>query len=214
MGQPVLGRANVETRDVAEETDSMKAIACVDIQSPTIQSRAFLRDAALVLGGSIVLALSAQIAVPMWPVPATAQTLAVVLLGALLGSRRAPVAVLAYLAQGANGLPVFANGGVGPFYMLGPTGGYLLGFVGAAWLVGRLVENGWGKRMSTTLAAMFLGHVVLFACGLVWLSTFVGATSAVAVGLTPFIPGCVLKVCLATALLPHLQRLTSRHDEA
>jgi biotin transport system substrate-specific component len=116
-----------------------------------------LRDAVLVFGGAIGLALLAQIQVPLQPVPVTGQTFGVLLVGALLGSRRGALSMLTYLSLGAAGLPVFAGLGAGASHFAGPTGGYLVGFVMAAWLVGRLAERGWDRRIHTTALAMLLG---------------------------------------------------------
>lgn len=180
-----------------------------DVARPTARSRAVAYDLSLILGGSLFLALCAQASVRIGIVPITGQTFGVVMVGALLGSRRGALAVLAYLAEGASGMPVFANGAAGLPYMLGPTGGYLLGFAPAAWLTGALAERGWDRHVGATLLAMTLGHAVLFATGLAWLSCYFALASSwqgvghvFAVGLLPFLPGTVLKVCLATALLP------------
>lgn len=177
-----------------------------DILRPTVRRSALLYDAALVLAGSLLIALSAQIAIPLpfSPVPITGQTMAVLLVGALLGARRGSLAVLVYIAEGMAGLPVFAPGGaVGPARLLGPTGGYLVGFVAAAYLVGLLAERGWDRRVSTTAAAMALGNVVIYTVGVLWLTVFVGSFSAaLAAGVVPFIPGDLVKIVIAALLLP------------
>jgi biotin transport system substrate-specific component len=182
----------------------MAYLTYADVLRPAAQRNERLYDAALILSGSLLVALSAQIAIrlPFSPVPITGQTLAVLLVGALLGARRGSLALLAYLAEGAAGLPVFANGSAGPTYMSGPTGGYLFGFVLAAGLTGALAERGWDRRVWLTALAMVLGNVVIYACGLVWLSTFVGIERAPELGMTPFIVGDLLKIALAAALLP------------
>lgn len=108
----------------------------------------------LVVAGSVLIALLAQLEIPLQPVPITGQTFGVLLVGALLGSRLGAVTVLTYLAWGAIGLPVFAGGISGPARLVGPTGGYLVGFVGAAFLVGWLSERGWDRRILTTAVAM------------------------------------------------------------
>ena len=161
--------------------------------------RGLLKDAILVLGASLSIALSAQIALqlPFSPVPITGQTLAVLLLGALLGSKRGALSVLAYLAEGTAGLPVFAGGGSGPAWLLGPTGGYLLGFVVAAWVVGSLSEHVWDRSVAGTLVIMLAGSATIYLFGLLWLAHFVGADKALALGLIPFVPGDSLKIALA-----------------
>ena len=181
-----------------------------DILRPTVRRSAWLYDAALVLAGSLLIALSAQVAIllPFSPVPVTGQTLAVLLVGALLGSRRGSLAVLTYVVQGLAGLPVFAGGAFGLVRLLGPTGGYLVGFVAAAFLVGLLAERGWDRRVSTTAAAMTLGNLVIYATGALWLAAFVGGLDqALALGVAPFIPGDLLKIGAAALLLPAGWRL-------
>jgi biotin transport system substrate-specific component len=129
--------------------------------------------------------------------------MAVLLVGALLGSRRGSLAVLVYIAQGLAGLPVFAGGAAGPARLLGPTGGYLVGFVLAAYLVGLLAERGWDRRVGTTAAAMALGNVVIYAVGALWLAVFVGGlVPALTAGVLPFIPGDLVKIAAAALLLP------------
>jgi biotin transport system substrate-specific component len=161
-------------------------------------------DLALVLGGSLFIALSAHIAVPLpfSPVPITGQTLAVLMVGALLGSRHGALAVLAYLAEGMAGLPVFAGGVAGPARLLGPTGGYLLGFVVAAWVTGWLAERGWDRRVGTTLLMMVAGNAVIYAVAVPYLASLVGGGNALALGFYPFIAGDVVKTLVAAAFLP------------
>lgn len=163
-----------------------------------------LYDVALIVGGSLFVALSARIAIPLpfSPVPITGQTLAVLLVGALLGSRRGASALLLYLLEGAVGLPVFAGGMSGLAYMLGPTGGYLIGFVCAAFVAGLLAEKRWDRRPQKSALAMLLGNLVIYVCGLSWLARFVGVDKALALGFCPFIAGDLMKLALATVLLP------------
>jgi biotin transport system substrate-specific component len=181
-------------------------LTVADLIRPDEKKAARLYDGALVLGGSLLIALCTQIAVG-YPVPWTGQTFAVLMVGALLGSRRGALSVLAYLMQGLAGLPVFSHGKAGLGVFFGPTGGYLIGFVLAAYVVGRLAERGWDRRPVTTVLAMMLGNVVLYGCGLAWLACLVHLLgrplgSVLAVGLYPFLPGEIVKIALATALLP------------
>jgi len=171
---------------------------------PAPRRQALLYDAVLVTGLSLLIGLSAQVAVrlPFSPVPVTAQTLAVLLAGLLLGGRRGALCVLLYLCEGTAGLPVFAGGASGPVYLLGPTGGYLLGFVVAAWLVGSLAERGWDRRSVTTVAAMLLGSAVIYIAGAAWLARYVGAERALSLGVYPFIPGDAVKIALAALFVP------------
>ena len=190
----------------------------VDVLQPSMtRRRAFLLyDLALVSGGSLLVALAAQIAIPLpfSPVPITGQTLAVLLIGALLGSRRSAGSLSLYLIEGALGLPVFAGGRSGLAYMLGPTGGYLIGFVAAAFVTGWLAERQWDRRARSNVLVMLLGNVVIYACGLPWLARFVGADRALVLGLYPFIAGDLLKLALATLALPWGWKVLAKgHDD-
>ncbi len=175
-----------------------------DAMRPSVQSRIILYESVLIVGGSLLLALSAQVAIPLpfSPVPITGQTLAVLLIGASYGSRRGMLCLLAYLSEGIAGLPVFAGGNAGLVYMLGPTGGYLFGFCVAGFVTGFLAERGWDRRWISSFLAMLLGNATIYVFGLAWLAHFVGADRAVSLGLFPFVPGDLLKLVLGTLLLP------------
>lgn len=175
-----------------------------DLFRPARRLPAAIYSAALVIAGALLIALGAKLTIPLpfTPVPVTAQTLAVVLVGVLLGSCRGSVAALAYLAAGAMGLPVFSWAGCGLAWLLGPTGGYLAGFVAAAWIAGRLAECGFDRRLPTAALAMSAGIAAVYACGLPWLALYVGWPNVLALGLVPFLPGAALKVLVATAVLP------------
>lgn len=179
-----------------------------DLVRPSEKWLAWLYDAAVAVGGSIVIALCAQVAVG-GPVPITGQTFALLMVAALLGSRRAVLCVLTYLAEGLLGFPVFAQGGAGLSVILGPRGGYLIGFLAVAYIVGSLAERGWDRRPATTVLAMILGNLGLYACGLAWLFCLVhvfakplGGHGVLAVGLYPFVAGDAVKIALAAILLP------------
>ncbi len=181
------------------------SLTYADVLRPCAKKYSILYDVALVIGGSLLIGLSAQIAVklPFSPVPITCQTLAVLMAGALLGRIRGSLCVLAYIAEGVAGLPVFALGRGGLAALAGPSGGYLVGFVAAAYITGFLAEKGWDRRFSTTILAMLLGDAALYAFGLLWLSYLFGFNSAVlAVGLYPFITGDILKILIAGMMLP------------
>jgi biotin transport system substrate-specific component len=162
------------------------------------------REIVLILVSSWLVALTAQIVIPLQPVPITGQTFGVLLIGALLGRKRGTLALLTYLAQGGMGLPVFAGGTGGLARLAGPTGGYLIGFVVAAFVVGWLSEKGWDRRFTTTAIAMLIGNAVIYALGLPWLAAFVGWEAVLRVGLFPFIGGDLLKVILAAVALPQV----------
>ena len=134
--------------------------------------------------------------------PVTGQTFAVLLLAAIYGSKRGPAAVLTYLALGFCGLPVFAGGAFGAARLLGPTAGYLAGFLGAAFIVGTLSERGWDRQPWTAAAGMIVGNLVIYIAGVAWLSGFVRWKFVLFTGVFPFLAGDVLKVGLATFLLP------------
>ncbi len=128
----------------------------------------------------------------------------------LLGPKRGPAAVGAYLAEGAAGLPVFAGGAGSLVYMAGPTGGYLVGFLPAVWVVGVLARRGWDRRLLSAAAAMGLGTAVIFACGLAWLWAWMGFAPVEALltaGLIPFLPGAAVKIVAAAVALPLLWKL-------
>jgi len=175
-----------------------------DLLRPCERKRAALYDIALIIGGSLLIGLCAQVKVllPFSPVPITAQTFAVLMIGTLLGAWRGSLCVLTYIVQGVAGLPVFALGG-GFAVLIGPTGGYLVGFVPAAYITGLLAQKGWDRRIVTTILAMVLGNIVIYAFGLLWLCCLTGINRAVpAVGLYPFVVGDLLKIALAAAVLP------------
>ncbi|AEV16155.1 MAG: biotin transporter BioY [Thermus sp.] len=182
--------------------------------------RTLARDLSLVLGGSLLVALTAQVALPLpfTPVPITLQTLGVLLVGAALGSRLGFLALTAYLLEGAMGLPVFAGGTGGLAKILGPTGGFLLAFPLAAGLVGLLVERlGLDRKPLGTLLAMLLGNALLYLLGLPWLAAwlagvgkFAGTGALLAMGLFPFLPGDLVKAVLAALLLPSAWRFLGR----
>ncbi len=183
-------------------------LTVADLARPAERRLARFYDVALIVGGSLAIALCAQLAIG-GPVPITGQTFAVLMVGALLGTRRGALCILTYLAEGMLGLPVFAQGKAGLATFFGPTGGYLVGFLGATWLVGALAQRGWDRRLASSMLMMVLGDGVLYACGLAWLWCLAhllaqpfGGRSILAIGLYPFLGGEVVKVALAMALLP------------
>ena len=166
-------------------------------------------EVGLVVGGSLFIALSARLVVPLpfSPVPVTGQTFAVLLVGALLGGWRGGLSVFLYLLQGLAGLPVFAGGATGLARFTGPTGGYLVGFLAAAVVVGLLAQRGWDRKVWTTAVAMGVGNALIYAFGLPWLARFVGPERVFHLGLAPFIPGDLAKLILAALALPTGWRL-------
>ncbi len=164
----------------------------------------WLANALLIVGGSLFVALSAQIRIPLpfTPVPITGQTLGVLLVGSLLGSRQGLLSMLLYLLLGAVGLPFFAGGNSGVAVLYGATAGYLAAFPLTALLVGWLAERGWDRRVGTMVASMALGSVVIYTLGVSWLALHIGLTAAVANGLLPFVVGDIIKIALAGVALP------------
>ncbi len=170
----------------------------------------YLRAIVLAVLGTALLTISAKIQIPFWPVPMTMQTFAVLVIAMVYGPVLGTATVALYLIEGAFGLPVFAGTpakGIGLAYMAGPTGGYLAGFLAAAALLGWLNTRGWDRRFLTALAAMVLGTAVIFVLGFTWLSTLIGTEKAFQFGVLPFLPGAVLKIGLAAAVLPIAWRL-------
>jgi biotin transport system substrate-specific component len=158
----------------------------------------------ILLGFNVLLAACAQIAIDLPFVPITGQTFGVLLVAMALGRVRGTAVVMAYIVEGACGLPVFAHGRAGVAVLMGPTGGYLIGFLAAALVTGWLADKGWDKRYVTSVSAMALGTLAVFACGVAWLSWFVPTGSLMSVGVTPFIPGAIIKITLAAAILPSI----------
>jgi len=177
-----------------------------------ISRRSLIVDISLILLGSLFVAAMAQLSIrlPFTPVPITGQTFAVLLVGMVFGSRRGALALAAYLAEGAAGLPVFAEAKSGVATLLGPTGGYLVGFVAAAWLVGFLAERGFDRNFFKTLTTMVVGNAVIYVLGVAWLMHFVGGLQAtLAAGVVPFLIGDVIKAVLAALALPGAWKLVN-----
>jgi biotin transporter BioY len=162
------------------------------------------RSVSLVFVFSLLTALAAQIVIPIGLVPITAQTFAVLLTGALLGSRLGAVAMIIYLLEGVSGLPFFYGGHGGITHLLGPTGGYLVAFPAAAFITGAFAENGWDKRFLTAVAAMAAGSAIIIVAGWAWFTFVTHSAPGVAFKLTvaPFLIGDVIKIMLAAAVLP------------
>ena len=174
-----------------------------DAIRPESGRRAWLFDAALIAGSSLVIGLCAQIAIPLpfTPVPVTLQTLAVLMVGCALGSERGTLAVLAYLGEGFAGLPVFSGGRAGAACLFGPTGGYLLGFLAAAYVVGLLAERGMLRRGIGALLALAAGNIILYVPGVLWLGAYAGMGKALSLGIVPFLAGDAAKIAAAWGLL-------------
>jgi biotin transporter BioY len=162
------------------------------------------RSVSLAVAFSLLTALAAQIVIPVGPVPITAQTFAVLLTGALLGSRLGAMAMIFYLIEGAAGLPFFYGGHGGLSHLFGPTGGYLVAFPAAAFVTGAFAENGWDKRFLTSVVAMAVGSVIIILTGWAWFSIVMQTSpmTAFQISVAKFIPGDIIKILLAAAALP------------
>jgi biotin transport system substrate-specific component len=185
----------------------------LDVLSPRLSRPAAAgRDVALAITGSLLLTLSAKLQIPFWPVPMTMQTFVVLVLGTAFGWRLGAATVALYLLEGALGLPVFAGTperGIGLAYMMGPTGGYLAGFLAAAVLCGRLAERGWDRDPWRTALAMTIGHLLILFCGWAWLATLIGTHKAYVAGVEPFYAATVAKTLLAVVALPLAWKLSA-----
>lgn len=177
----------------------------------------------LAILGSAIVAIAAQVSVPMYPVPMTLQTLAVLAVGAAYGARLGAITLALYALEGAAGLPVFASFQAGLFRPTGeiiPDGGYVIGFILAAWLVGHLVEKGWGANVLKLCGATLLGAAILYVPGLIWLMGWLivmmgmdaasAVNAALTTGLLPFIPGDIIKAVLAALAFPAAFSLLGR----
>ena len=189
-------------------------IATIFASSAELNARqSLIRTGLLALVGSTLLAISAKVQVPFWPVPMTMQTLVVLLIGAHGGVRLAAATVLAYLVEGAAGLPVFSTG-AGLAFMAGPTGGSLVGFMVAAMTVAFAFERGLATTVVRAAAVFIVADTLILALGFAWLSTLIGSEKALAVGVIPFLPAEALKIALATASMPLARAFFQRSNPA
>jgi len=171
-----------------------------------------VRQVGLVIGFSLLTALAAQVVIPIGPIPVTGQTFVVLLTGALLGSRLGAIAMIAYLIEGASGLPFFQSGHFGLLYLMGPTGGYLIAFPAAAYVTGAFAEHGWDRRFLTAAAAMAIGSAIIMLSGWAWFSVVMRTSPMLTLYATviKFIPGDLIKITLAAAVLPSGWKLLKR----
>tara|TARA_B110000196_G_C21079324_1_gene631625 strand:- start:798 stop:1361 length:564 start_codon:yes stop_codon:yes gene_type:complete len=160
----------------------------------------------LVIFGTLLLTVSAKVQVPFWPVPMTMQTFVVFLIGATYGVRLSLFTLLAYLFEGAIGLPVFAAGG-GIAYLMGPTAGYLYGMTISAAVISYFANQGYSSSYLKTFFSIILGSLIIFMCGVLYLSSMIGYSKAIQVGLLPFIPSELFKIALAVSLIPTLNKI-------
>ena len=165
-----------------------------------------------IIGASILIALAAQVAIPIpgSPVPLTLQPVAVLLAGITLGSRRGAAAAALYLFEGLSGLPVFAQGHGGPVWLIAPTAGYLWSYPFASWLAGFVSERGWGSSIVRAVSGMLAALGVIYLGGWTWLSVLTDARAAWFTGVAPFIVADMIKIAIVASFLPYMQRLVSR----
>src|SRR5438270_4899981 len=177
-----------------------------------LEQRRVLTQLLLVIAGSAVIAIAAQIAIPIpfTPVPLTMQPLAVLLVGVVLGATRGSAAAALYLLEGAAGLPVFAQGHGGALWLVGPTAGYLLSYPFAAFVAGWFSERGWSSSIARALAGMLTALVIIYAGGWAWLAILSGPRAALAMGIVPFVIADIIKVAIGAAILPYAEKLVTR----
>jgi biotin transport system substrate-specific component len=190
-----------------------RAATLVSILPETTPLGRAVRNTLLALVGTAIIAVSAKIQVPFWPVPMTMQSFAIIVIAMAFGARLGFTTLALYLLEGALGLSVFAGTpqkGIGIPYMLGPTGGYLIGFVAAAWLAGWLAEKGWDRTFLKATAVNFFATAIVFVFGLAWLVPLYGLSKSIAVGVTPFLLSSAFKIALGGALLPAAWALVRR----
>ncbi|MDQ4149957.1 MAG: biotin transporter BioY [Actinomycetota bacterium] len=181
-----------------------------------VRGRGIVVDAAFVVAGTLLVALSAQVRIPLpfTPVPLTGQTFGVLLVGASLGASMGTASLFLYLLAGAVGLPFYAGGAHGWDVVQGATGGYLVGFIVSALVVGFLAERGWDRKIGRSMGAMLIGTLVIYLFGLAWLSQVLdaGLERTLEAGLYPFLLGDLLKLLLAAAVLPTVWKLVGRRS--
>jgi biotin transporter BioY len=181
----------------------VKKLTLIDAILPKIENKtlALMKDILLVLSFTLLTAISAKLKIEIGTVPITGQTFAVLLSGALLGSRRGALSQIFYLLGGLAGIPWFARGG-GIAYLMSPTFGYIIGFVLAAFFVGFLCERGFDRKIESAILVMLLGNILIYLPGLLWLAKFVGFERVLLIGFYPFIVGDLIKLFLASLILP------------
>jgi biotin transport system substrate-specific component len=191
-------------------TDKVATIPSV-VMDRVVRGRAAV-DILLVIGASALIAISAQIAIPLpfTPVPLTLQPLAVIFIGAALGATRGAAAAALYLLEGFSGLPVGAGGNGGPLWLIGPTAGYLFSYPFAAWVSGFVSERGWGSSIVRSVTGMLLALTVIFIGGWSWLAVLTDARAAFVAGVQPFVVADIIKIAIGAALLPKAQRIVSQ----
>jgi len=191
---------------------SQKALTIPSVVVDRLVRGRAVADMLLVIGASALIAIAAQVAIPLpfTPVPLTLQPLAVIFIGVALGSTRGAAAAALYLLEGFSGLPVFAEGHGGPLWLIGATAGFLYSYPFAAWVAGFVSERGWGSSLLRAVTGMLLALGVIYLGGWSWLAMMTDARTAFALGVAPFVLADIVKVAIGAALLPKAQQILSR----
>ena len=176
---------------------------------PLKRVNTYIKNIFLVLFGTLLLTVSSKIQVPFWPVPMTMQTFVVLIIAMAYGWKLSFLTLVAYLIEGALGLPVFAKGG-GLLYLIGPTAGYLYGMAVAAAVIGYFADKGYAKSYFKSLLAILLGTILIFALGVGYLGYVIGYDKALAGGFYPFIYSETFKIALAVAVIPTIWKYTNK----
>lgn len=187
----------------------LSALNSLRWKTETSKSMKVAKETGLIIGGSLFIALMSQLSIllPFTPVPFTGQTFAIMLISVLFGGKRAVFTVSAYLTEGICGLPVFSSGGFGMMHLLGPSGGYLIGFLFASYFVGNLSDKGLSKYFWSMIMMMILAHLIIYSCGLINLSRFFAFNQIFNLGLIPFLPGDALKIMILSAIIPMSKKI-------
>ena len=172
---------------------------------PTTGTSTYIKNILLILFGSFLLAISAKVQVPFWPVPMTMQTFVVFLIGMSYGWKLSFFTLSAYIIEGALGLPVFASG-AGLVYLMGPTAGYIYGMFLAAIIIGLLSEKGFSDTYIKCLFSLLIGSLIIFSIGVAYLGSIIGYDKAISFALLPFLPSEIFKIALAVFLIPSLAK--------
>ena len=180
-------------------------VLLIDKIYPTSGFSIYLKNIFLIVLGTLLLAVSAKVQVPFWPVPMTMQTFVVFLIAMAYGWKMSFFTLLAYLFEGAIGLPVFATGG-GLVYLIGPTAGYLYGMLVAAAIIGFLSEKGFSNSYFKCSVALLIGSFFIFSFGVIYLGSLIGYDNALKGGLMPFLPSEIFKIALAVAIIPSISK--------
>ena len=184
----------------------------IDSIWPLKNINVILKNIILILLGTIILTISAKIQIPFWPVPMTMQTYVVLVIGMIYGFKLGFLTLLAYLIEGALGIPVFAKGG-GLIYLTGPTAGYLYGMLIASGVIGYYSERGLVKSPIDAILPLILGTNIIFVCGVGYLGSIIGYEKALIAGLLPFIPSEFFKIALALSTIGLLWKYFKKEDK-